>query len=389
MKRIIPILLCLALLCGCVQEPAATTAPPPSQSQPPATTAAPTEGTTAPPESLPTFQAPMVSIALPLAHRTETAEDGTLIYKGTYQNVSPIFQEPEIAEKVTLDLLNRIDYGLSDAESVLAAARSAYPGDPEGWNPYLYSVIYTPERIDSGILSLLGQHISATNQAHPTHALVAVTYDLVTGEVLTFRDLVTEEFSAPELKALLLAALEPQKENLYHDYETAVDNLFARDLEQLTNWYLSANGLCFYFEPYSIASYVVGTVVAEIPYGSLGGILRNDYFPAERGTPAGKLTVEPFDTADRDRFSSFAEVIVDRDGSRYLLSVEGAVLDLSIVQGSKSGDYFLPEGTIFAASSLSQGDAIMIQADPEAEDQVLQITYTSGENQISEFITLP
>ena len=387
MRRAVLFVLCLALLLGgCGIVPGNETTAPSADPTIAPSTSAPAEETTVSPETQPTFQAAMVSIALPLAHNTVTAEDGTVIFNGVYQNVS-MFQEPDIAQQVTMDLLDRIDLGLTDAETVLNAAREAYGGNPAAWNPYYASILYTPTRIDGGILSLLGQYSSvAGGQAHPNHALSSVTYDLVTGKPLAFQDLVTEEFSAPALCQMLLDALEPQKDSLYSEYETVARNLFSREL---TNWYLSPKGLCFYFAPYEIASYVTGTVVAEIPYSSLGGILRNEYFPEERGAYEGSPVVERFESADRDRFSQFTEVIVDRAGSRFLLSAQGTMLDLSIVQGSRSGDYFQPEGTIFAASSLSQGEAIMIQADPQAADQVLQLTYTSGGTVVTEYIVLP
>lgn len=390
MRRAVLFVLCLALLlggCGIVPGDETTAPSVPTSAAPTASTAAPTEDPTVPQENLPVFQASMVSIALPLAHNVVTAEDGTVIFNGVYQNVSPMFQEPDIAQRVTMDLLDRIDLGLTDAETVLNAAREAYDASSGTWNPYYAGILYTPTRIDAGVLSLLGQYSSvAGGQAHPNHALSSVTYDLVTGKPLTFQDLVTEEFSAPVLCQLLLDALEPQKDSLYSEYETVVRNLFSREL---TNWYLSPTGLCFYFAPYEIASYVTGTVVAEIPYGQLGGILRNEYFPEERGAYEGSPVVERFESADRDQFSQFTEVIVDRAGSRFLLSAQGTMLDLSIVQGSRSGDYFQPEGTIFAASSLSQGEAIMIQADPNAADQALQLTYTSGGTVVTEYIVLP
>lgn len=387
MRRAVLFVLCLALLLGgCGIVPGDETTAPSASTTGATSTTAPAEETTAAPETQPAFQATMVSIALPLAHNVVTAEDGTVIFNGVYQNVSPMFQEPDIAQRVTMDLLDRIDLGLTDAETVLNAAREAYGGDPAAWNPYYAGILYTPTRIDGGILSLLGQYSSVAGQAHPNHALSSVTYDLVTGKALTFQDLVTEEFSAPVLCQMLLDALEPQKDSLYSEYETIVRNLFSREL---TNWYLSPKGLCFYFAPYEIASYVTGTVVAEIPYSQLGGILRNEYFPEERGVYEGSPVVERFESADRDRFSQFTEVIVDREGSRFLLSAQGTMLDLSIVQGSRSGDYFQPEGTIFAASSLSQGEAIMIQADPQAADQALQLTYTSGGTVVTEYIVLP
>lgn len=378
MKRFFALFICILLvfsICGCAKEAPEETVPVqttlPAETQPTETTVQ----TTAPAISL--YMAPMSAISMPLVEETETAEDGTLLFTYTYQNVFPVFQDPDIAKGVSLDLLNRIDATRASAESIRSAAIADYSGS--NWNPYFYSVYYNPMRIDQGILSLFGNRVSYQGSAHPTYVSISATYDLVTGNVLEFKDILTQDYSADQLCGLICDALASNTQ-LYDDYAAVVNDRFSGNSVSTENWYLSTNGLCIYFSPYDIAPYAAGTITAEIPYSQLNGILRDEFFPAERGNSGGSITQIPFQQAQLDQFQQFTEVILDREADAYLLYTDGQLFDVTLETGTyfEKYDSFTPLTTVFACEALSMNDAIMVQT-----DEVLRLTYQSGGTTVS------
>jgi hypothetical protein len=143
------------------------------------------------------------------------------------------------------------------------------------------------------------------------------------------------------------------------------------------SWYLSDTGLCFYFAPYEIAPYNAGTVVAQIPYELLNGLLKDAYFPEEQVDLAGTVTVTGFSQADLSGYTQFAELILDPKGDELLLCVDGAVKNLRIEVGQWQKDgTFITEATVFASATLCQTDALMLQLS-SSEFDVIRVTYES------------
>ena len=112
--------------------------------------------------------------------------------------------------------------------------------------------------------------------------------------------------------------------------------------------------------------------------------MKDDYFPAETVTFAGKPKVEDFATANKENISNFAELILEENGNERLLYAEGTMLNVRIETGSvgQSGHSFLTNGTVFAATSLSKGDAVRIQYSGD-----LLLTYESQGQVVSYFLS--
>lgn len=385
MKKPIAALLffCLVLsISGCdLTDHTPTTQAVISTTVPPSTaeTIEPTVETTAPV----VYSTPLSAISLPLVSEIDTQEDGTIIFTYTYQNVSTTFQDAEIADTVVLDLLNRIDATRSEAEDIRKAAAADYVPS-NFWNPYFFQVLYTPVRIDQNVLSLYGTQTTYSGSAHPNHLAVSANYDLVTGAPLRFGDVLAADYSAETLSGLLAEALSPYGDVLYPGYEQTVQDFLSDDINNFENWYFSQGGLCIYFSPYDIAPYSAGTVIGEIPYEQLNGILRDEYFPMERSAVSGSITLVPFDTADRSQISQYAELVLQSDGTRLLLEPEGTVLDLRIdLCRDDSATYY---NTVFAAESLSAGGAVMLQANLTETDAVLRLSYFDGTEVVQAFL---
>lgn len=384
MKRIFALFLsvCLILcLSACGKVPAEDTTPTETAAATTAATTVPPETTvsTADTEYIPDFTA----ISMPLVREETYAQDGTLLFTYTYQNVFPMLLNPEAAEAVSLDLLNRIDTSRSLAESVKSMAQTDYPNAGSGWTPYYCSVYYNTMRFDSYILSLFGDQVSYQGGTHPSRQCVSTTYDLRTGKALGFSDILG---STENLSRLIIDALAPQASSLYGDYETIITNRFAGEDAWTENWYLSDMGLCIFFSPYDIAPYASGTIVAEIPYESLAGVFTQEYFPPARSDFQGTLGVTFLKEADLSRFNQFAEVILDQSGDQYLLYPDSRVYDIRIEKGSYYGSYFVPDATVFAAETIAPGEGIMVQTATDDNSINLRVSYHNGSETVSFFL---
>ncbi len=379
MKRYISYILAVLLvasLSGCRKVPVATPSTTPTQTTA-ATEPAPTETQ---PEIM-VDQQPMAAISMPVVMEDKTTDDGTVIFSYVYQNITLTVPEPEVADAVIVDFLNRTDHH-ETADSLYAAAKKAYEQGATMPSPYLCSTVYAPMRIDPSVLSLLGNYVTYEGGAHGSQVSTAVSYDLITGKSLTWKDILIDGTTADDICALVLSALQnyEYKDNLFEDHPQTVKNIFSQGLQHHTDWYFSEKGLCCFFSPYEIGPFAAGTVVAEIPYSDLVGILKDDYFPPERDVVKGQLITEKFDPEKQSAFSQFAEVILDGSAEQIVVYTNSIVYDVRLETGhlSSDGTRFIAENTIFGCATLTPGDALMIQAPLDDPNNAIQITYTSA-----------
>ena len=151
-------------------------------------------------------------------------------------------------------------------------------------------------------------------------------------------------------------------EVLFPDYAQLIADMFSTN-RPVENWYFAPDGLCFFFNPYEIAPYSAGLIVSKVPYDTLSGLLKDAYFPAEAVSFAGTPKVVDFNQANTEEINNFAELILDTDGKEVLLYAEGTLLNVRIETGtwSEGSKEFTSTATVFAASSISKGDAVLIQ----------------------------
>lgn len=362
MKALFAVVLCLCfLLCGCNTQTDLpndqTTAPPVTDSQP-----APTDGVSIP------YTEPLIAVATPMITENTIADDGVRIFTYSYQDMVLTMEDPVVAETITDDFLHRNDLSVS-AQPVLDAAKTAYTGQQD-WMPYSCSVLYDPVRLDQSILSFFGTEVIDNGSPRSTSTNISVTYDLITGKALTLEEILTTGYSAEELVSKILASIEDlsQQGLLFTDYEYIISDLFSTNTP-MERWYFSNNGLCFFFTPYEIAPYNAGTVIAEVPYSELIGILKAAYFPAEQVTFDGTLNAVKADSADLDTYSRFTEVILDNQGTEYLIAPQGTALDVRLQIGTW-GDSFTPAYTAYAATALTDGDALMVQLPQDLQNSI-------------------
>lgn len=366
------------------------TPPKPNTSSPPTTSSSGTSDPTETSKPVIQISTPMVSISLPIIVETDTADDGTVIFRRTFQDVVLSIPDADITKTVTLDLLRRMDANSQTLSSLQQSAFADYTGQTP-WMPYYYKILYSPTRMDQTVLSLYGvEDVFGNMQAGQNG--ISVTYNLVTGSAMTLAGVLTEESSAADtLLSALLAALESNKEEymLFEDYAQSVSGRFPTLLQQESGWYFSNSGLCFFFSPYDIAPNASGTVVATVPYTELNGVLQDIYFPQEQANYAGDLEAMPFDSENLEGFVHFSELITSPDAPRYLLHTDGVLYDLTVEQGQWiAGVRFEKDATIYFANLLAPEDAFVLRATLPESQSSLRISYRSGDNDYCFYLTV-
>lgn len=369
MKRLIIALCIILLLCGC------TNTAKPNET---ASTTVTTENLIAT-ESTPLHNEPiqtLTCVSVPSTTEEFCLEDGTELFSYSYQHMDMIYQYPEIANKIILEFLNRVDRSQSQAKNILETAKSDYT-ETEDWIPYFYRVVYSPSRIDGSVLSLSGIQNSYTGGLHGNISCISANYDMATGDVLTFGSIMHADAAVDDFVELILADLHKSADSyyLYDDFEVAVRERFSGDENLYEDFYFTANGLCFYFSPYEIAPYSSGIIVVELPYSDLPGLIYDGYFPPEKETVEGKLVCGTFMDTDMEQFNNMAEVIVSTGEALYVVYPEGTVEDVQI---HLSGDNMtVPDYTLFQAERMTDQDAVVLHLPDDLSGRIT-VTYSSN-----------
>lgn len=389
MKKILFILLCTAVLL-CLPACKDTDETVPTTTQAIAVT---TSESTLPEETLPQVDLPHIPVAAVTLTPTTEAEilpDGTVLFEYNYPTIHLALPDGEMAETVMLDFLNRIDATGTQAQQVKEAAEEFYTGKT-GWNTYFYNLTFSPMRIDAGVLSLYGMESSYSGGMHPNHNACAVNYDLTTGKALKLRHILTADASADKLTSLICSVLAQEADILFSDYALCVEDRFAGDFGADEQWYLSDTGLCFFFSPYEIAPYNAGTIIAELPYEDLTGILLDDFFPHETVITKGTIRLQALeDLAGLNNYSNYSEITLDSGGTSVLISTNSLVYQVKVELGewNADGTVFTPYSTVFAANAMNRDDAIILKASLSEGLPNIRIQFTSEEMTQAYFLSL-
>lgn len=389
MKKILSILLCTAVLL-CLPACKDTDETVPTTTQAIAVT---TSESTLPEETLPQVDLPHIPVAAVTLTPTTEAEilpDGTVLFEYNYPTIHLALPDGEMAETVMLDFLNRIDATGTQAQQVKEAAEEFYTGKT-GWNTYFYNLTFSPMRIDAGLLSLYGMESSYSGGMHPNHNACAVNYDLTTGKALKLRHILTADASADKLTSLICSVLAQKADSLFSDYALCVEDRFAGDFGADEQWYLSDTGLCFFFSPYEIAPYNAGTIIAELPYEDLTGILLDDFFPHETVITKGTIRLQALeDLAGLNNYSNYSEITLDSGGTSVLISTNSLVYQVKVELGewNADGTVFTPYSTVFAANAMNRDDAIILKASLSEGLPNIRIQFTSEEMTQAYFLSL-
>lgn len=376
MKKLLSILSVMALLLclsACNQNSSEPTDPSPSDTQPT------TEPVTEPAIIDPSYKN-LYSISMPITVKPSYTGDNTLIFQYTYQFPHLIMPDRDVAEKIIINFLERKENHDDLADELLSNAASANHAT-SSFVPYAYSMQNNTTRIDQGVLSIYGKIIQTGDAAHTTVQPVSASYDMVTGDVLTLGSILYHADVKDDLTQLVIETLEESDLALYDDFRDSVRLRFSRDESTDESFYFTTQGLCFYFSPYEIAPYSSGIVTVELPYNKLTGIIGDGFFPAERTISSGTICVNAFEDADLESYEQFADIIVDEESTKVLLSTDGIVQDIRIEKLSflDGTDNIKDVTTVFASNGLSPTESILLEADFTGQHPDLILSYYNGE----------
>ena len=328
------------------------------------------------------FTGPLIAVSMPLVTEKIQASTGnTILFYNRFQNVSLNIDTPEANQRITLDLLNRLDAMSSVKSDVYESAKQDYKEQPY-WYPYRTSIIYEPARLDSNLLSMIGTEEIFDGTPRSATVKRSVTYDLISGETITLKSILLEDFSADSLSELIIEGLSSYtSDSLFGDYKEIIHDMFNTNVP-VDSWYFSETGLVFFFNPYEIAPHSLGTVYSEIPYERLLGVVREAFFPTEKDQYTGNIQVSTTDISSGtslDQFSRIAELNLSDSKQQVIISCEGSVTDLRIYMGTmgSNGLSFTTDAIIFSATGLSSDDAIVIHADTATVTEYLAVSYVS------------
>lgn len=378
MKRIIVFILCLTLLLtACSKKQVADATIPPVFIEPETTIA----DTTVPEETTSEIldeHVELLCVSVPAVTESFTAEDGTEIFSCTAQHMQLIHPDEELAEKVILDFTNRVDAVQAEAQRVYTAAQANYNGS-ENWYPYFYQIIYSPTRIDHGVLSLFGTQNSYSGANHGSLSCVAANYDLNTGDVLTLGSIMHMDATTDDFISLLIPKLEAMagELGLFEGFEEGVQSRLSGDENLYQDFFFTSTGLSFFFAPYEIAPYSSGVITVEIPYSELPGLIYDGYFPAERELVEGVIKTGTFMETDMEQFENMAEVVLAAGEEIMVVYPDGIVEDVRVTIAGD--DMNMPEYTAFAALKMSSANAIVLSL-PDALIDRVTIHHTVDEN---------
>lgn len=329
--------------------------------EPPATTAPATEPTV--PDAEPVIEN-TYSVSLPVITETYHAEDNALLLSYTYQDIEPNLPDRDVTDKIIMDFTNRIEQTRTESMDMLRDAEELYAAS-NGFIPFSYEIQYNVNRIDQGVLSLFGHIVQISETTATNPRLISASYDLVTGDPLTLGSILYHADTKTDLADLVIAQLENRDDLvLYDEFRRTVKSRFKRDESLDEDFYFSANGLCFYFAPYEIAPRSSGTVIVEIPYNKLTGIIDDAYFPAERSFTDGSIQISPFQNAGDENYELFYEIIAEENATKLLLTTDSAVQDIRIYEliWAKDGLTYTQTKNIYASNFLYKDNAILLEA---------------------------
>lgn len=387
MKRILVILLVLSLLlAGCGKAPQMDAAEPSGVTDP-STPAHPSEPAVEDDSMAPSYtQQPMVAVSVPATTKYVTDDNGNVLFSHTRQNIHLTLQDPEVADKIIIDFLGRIEQTNVLADMIYKQAINDVPTE----FPYTFQLLYSPVRIDQNVLSLYGTTLVYSGGIHPDRNCTAANYNMITGDVLTLGSIITGTSAIEALYQQIIQILEENRDFycLLGGYKQVVHEILFSEESYNESWFFSPTGLCFYFPPYEIAPYSSGIIIVEVPYENLTGIIGDEFFPPEITPASGEVAVLRRVEADMSAFTQIAEVTIDDGGEMFLLYTDNTVYDVRLEVGSWDEDctVFTPTYTAFAAKSLTPGDAVMGEAYFPDVVPILRLSYVSGTETVYFFI---
>ena len=371
-QRLFPLLLCLALFCGCGRREEKATGEANIVPVAPQT-ATPKETTPSPMTEQERTQRVFVRYAE--EEKDYRAETGNALLL-TYRCRTPVVELPGLDKQegrintALASLSESFRKGAADAEdSGLEALLSTVAYHYAQWSaedptaeflPYAYERDGSVVRGDGTVVSLLFSDYIFSGGVHGGTAWSGICFDTETGERLTLTQL-SEDPDA--LRDTCLTQIRSQcdamKDMLFDDYADHIEELYCDGL-----WYLNDSGLVFIANEYHLAPYAAGTLTFTIRYKTLRGVMSERYFLPDRSDVQGGLEAYRQSDLNLGKTKPKVEVKLDDVGESIVLLSTNSVYNIRIFSVSyeeNSGNFFREQEQVYL-SSLHNGEYFTLQS---------------------------
>lgn len=172
---------------------------------------------------------------------------------------------------------------IAECKSDIEAQSESDAGEPWDGLRYIQSVGYTAQLFQNGLLSLVIQGYSYTGGAHGLPWMTGLTLTLPEADRLTLGDLIKPEALKPLMQRVRRELLREWKDALFEE-AVAEFEAFVNDSSSITDeerdrfssyeqFYLTPDGLVFYWNVYEITPYAAGQQTVFVPYGEIRDLL--------------------------------------------------------------------------------------------------------------------
>lgn len=230
-------------------------------------------------------------------------------------------------------------------------------------------------RHDEKIVSLIVLSSIYSGGAHPNSIQTAWNLDMEQGMTLHLEDILCE--GAEGRLAEIVQTMVDEKfqafgqDMLFADYQITIKSAFQSG-SMTPYWYLNDTGLVIFFNQYTLGPYAAGIIKLEIPYESLAGILKEDYFPRTGKTPGRLLP--------RSEWEGYQQIplVVEPEGMRLLVGVEGKVLQLQVSEIFWLEGNAIGERMLFSADQMDQMDVLVLIGGFDDPERSFALEYRDG-----------
>ena len=314
---------------------------------------------------------------------------GTIAFSLEYDEASVSSQcypdsARQISEQLNTYLQRRLDQAEQQEAEALEACQAAEGAGETfyGWTSF-YDI--TAQRVDENYVSVVAYSSVYLGGAHPDNNQAAMNFDTATGSLLSLSSIFKSESKEFILSKLLYRLSEMKSSFLLFDgYENTVREKFEQMPADMTqNWYLTNQGVVFFYNPYEISPYASGVVSVELSYPELVGYLRDDFSWPPRDQ-SGESALQISSSSGDLRKSEYDQVIEVSagKGTRAVITVTGEIRNLRVDLVQVAGDAAVSSDLLLAANRLTEQDAVFLSL-PEASEGSqssigIQLTYDIG-----------
>lgn len=221
-----------------------------------------------------------LSISIDTNNKTYYFEDGEKAY--LYLQYCDVTVEGDGYDKLKRNIENWSMDRSEDLRSLYTSfeetAGSESQDNEDFYGYSLYQTV-TTARADEAVVSLLDDTWQYIGGEHGTFYREGINFDSGSGKRLSMEDIFSdyENFKEDAKERIVYELREKYGEELFEDYITTVEELWAEDSEP--EWYLDASGIVVVLQEYSVGPYSIGSPEIHLPYAEFKPYIKEAYLP--------------------------------------------------------------------------------------------------------------